>query len=198
MKKISPSFVLITFFLLISIPTLAQRAPGLGIKFGMNYASSGKYFQDAETVWQDPLQGVGYLAGVFYKLGFYGLYLRPELNYTQSGFDDKDLDFRAKRLDLPVLAGIQIFKVINAVAGPSFHYSLKDPSNMEWANSQDSKLRMGYQAGLGISVGPIGIDLRYEREFHDRKFGYERIFGKDQPFRSQQVLLALSLRVFDL
>jgi len=40
------------------------------------------------------------------------------------------------------------------------------------------------------------LDLRYEREFNDQRINLDRILGADKSFRSEQIVLALSLRVF--
>lgn len=190
---------LLSFFLLffgISFASFSQQGSGLGLKVGMNYNTSGKYFKDAESVWKDPMGGMGYHAGLFYKMSSYDIYFRPELVFTETRFQTGQLEAAAQRIDAPILVGLKLFQVVNVFAGPSFHYTLKDNYLPEMMDEANNKLRMGYQFGMGVSIGPVGLDLRYEREFNDQKFNFDRVFAGNQDFRHQQILLALSLKVF--
>ena len=196
MKSFQQLFYLVFFFLISYPMALAQQGSGLGVKFGTNYNTSGKYFKDAESVWKDPLGGVGYHAGIFYKMSSYDIYLRPELVFTESRFQTSFGEANAQSIDAPILGGIQLFKIINVFAGPSFHYTLNDNYLTGSASDFNKRLRMGYQFGMGVSIGPLGLDLRYEREFNDQKFSMDRVLGGNQDFRHQQILLALSLRIF--
>ncbi|SDC52705.1 Outer membrane protein beta-barrel domain-containing protein [Algoriphagus faecimaris] len=196
MKLSKIGFAVVSLLFSFAFATTAQQGSGFGVKAGMNYNTSGKYFRDAESVWKDPLGGVGYHAGVFYTMNSYDIYLRPELVYTETRFNTGLIDAEARRIDAPILAGIRLFRVINVFAGPSFHYTLDDNFLPDNSSDFNSRLRMGYQFGMGVSLGPVGVDLRYEREFNDQKFKFDRVFGQDQSFRSQQIVLAVSLRVF--
>lgn len=196
MKKLLVVSGVVGLFIFQAISAFGQQGSGLGVKGGMNYNTSGKYFKDAESVWKDPLGGVGYHAGIFYTMNSYDIYLRPELVYTETRFNTGLQEAEAKRIDAPILAGIRLFRIVNVFGGPSFHYTLEDNFIPDTSEDFNRRLRMGYQFGMGVSLGPVGVDLRYEREFNDQKFKFDRVFGQDQSFRSQQIVLAVSLRVF--
>ena len=73
-------------------------------------------------------------------------------------------------IDIPVLFGKKFFKILRINAGPVFRKQLvvkekiDDPSKMlvptEW-----NKGGVGLQAGLGVDIWKIGIDIRYDGEF---------------------------------
>ncbi len=195
MKKIAGLLIIIGVVCLCSSNVYSQTiGSGFGIKGGLNYNTSGKYFQDAESIWKNPGASMGYHAGVFYKLEALGLFLRPELVYTETKFDSGFGRVKTQRLDAPVLAGLHILRIASIMAGPSFHYTLDD--NFTNRNDPDfnSRFRVGYQFGLGLNLGPIGLDLRYERELNDQRISWERIQQSGNNFKSEQVILGLSLQ----
>lgn len=192
MKKI-----LLILFLISGVFTLTQaqnKGAGFGIKGGLNYNTSGKYFQDAESIWKNPGASSGYHLGAFYKFGNYDLFLRPELLFTQSQFDTGNGTAELSRLDAPVMVGLHFFEIISVLAGPSFHYTLSDNFSSQIEGVSNDPLRMGYQFGLGLNIGPIGLDLRYEREFNDQKINFDRVFGGTTDFKSEQVILSLAFQ----
>jgi hypothetical protein len=69
----------------------------------LKYSTSGKYFKDAESIWKNLGASIGYHAVVFFKLGGYDHYLRPELIYTQTKFDFGLGEVSFQRIDTPVL-----------------------------------------------------------------------------------------------
>lgn len=171
-----------------------NRGSGFGIKGGLNYSTSGKYFQDAESIWKNPGASSGFHAGVFYRLGKNNIYLRPELIYSQTKFDAGFDQLKSQRLDAPILLGIQFFEIASVMAGPSFHYTLNDNFSNSLRDFENEKFRMGYQFGLGINIGPVGLDLRYEREFNDQKISLDRVLSGGTDFKSEQVILGLSFQ----
>lgn len=189
-------YLLLTLFLFVSFAHFASaqhKGGGFGIKGGLNYNTSGKYFKDAESIWKNPGASTGYHAGVFYKFGGYDLYLRPELVYTQTKFDSGLGEVNIQRLDAPVLVGIHLFKVASIMGGPSFHYTLSDNFSSLVVEKND-RLRLGYQFGLGLNLGPVGLDLRYEREFNDQHISFDRVISGGNDFKSEQLILGLSFQ----
>ncbi len=195
MKKLLPVVLVAVLSLAFHSQSFAQhKGSGFGIKGGLNYNTSGKYFQDAESIWKNPGSSMGYHAGVFYKIGGFDLFLRPELMYTETKFDAGLGELKLQRLDAPVLVGMHLFKVVSVMAGPSFHYTLNDNFSNRSKPDPNERLRMGYQFGLGLNVGPIGVDLRYEREFNDQNISFDRVIQGGNDFRSEQVILGLSMQ----
>ncbi|SFB59005.1 outer membrane beta-barrel protein [Algoriphagus aquimarinus] len=195
MKNVVQVIFAIGMVFLFAIEGNAQRkGSGFGIKAGMNYNTSGKYFKDAGSIWNDPGASIGYQVGTFYKLASYDIFLRPELLYTHSKFESGLGQVKYDRLDAPIMAGFHMFKVLSIVGGPSFHYSLNEEFPEVLEIESGKKIDFGYQFGLGLNVGPVGLDLRYERVFNDQKLTLDRVLKREDSFKSEQVVLALSFQ----
>ncbi len=189
--------IILILFLIAASASLVQaqnKGTGFGIKAGLNYNTTGKYFKDAGTIWDDPGASSGYHIGGFFKMGNYDAFLRPELLFTRTKFDVGNDIAKVSRLDAPVLVGFHFFEVITVMGGPSFHYTLSDNYSQTIEGIENDPLRFGFQLGLGISVGPVGLDLRYEKEFNDQQINLERIVFGTENFKSEQLVLGLSFQ----
>ncbi|MDN3205793.1 outer membrane beta-barrel protein [Algoriphagus sediminis] len=194
MKKILSVFLLLLTVAAFN-PLMAQKkGAGFGVKAGMNYNTSGKYFKDAGNIWDDPGASSGYHFGGFYKFGNYDLFLRPELLFTNTKFDTGNDIAKISRLDAPVMVGLHMFEIFSVFGGPSFHYTLSDNYSSKIEGIDNNPLRFGYQFGLGLNIGPVGLDLRYEKEFNDQRINFDRIFRGTNDFKSEQVILGLSFQ----
>ncbi len=191
LHKILPVFLLI---FLVSTASFAQQGSGFGVKGGLNYNTSGKYFKDAGTIITQPGQNMGYHMGIFFQITSYDIALRPELIYTNTSFTSSLGTVDYQKVDLPVLVKMRFFKVISFQIGPSVHYTFKEefsiPENFEPADP----FGLGFQMGLGVNIGPVGLDLRFERELNERKYTFENVLGKED-FKSQQLILGLSFLI---
>lgn len=173
---------------------LAQQGSGFGVKGGLNYNTSGKYFKDAGEIFSNPGENTGYHLGVFYQLASYDIALRPELIFTNTAFESALGKVEYQKFDLPILVKMNFFKIIGFQIGPSFHYTLAEkfssPDNFE----PTEPFGLGFQLGLGVNLGPVGLDLRFERELNERKYSFENVLGKED-FKTQQLILGLSFKI---
>ncbi|MFD2203013.1 outer membrane beta-barrel protein [Shivajiella indica] len=191
MKTILKTGILIFAMVMFYQSTYAQSGNGFGIRGGLNYNSNGQYFKDAEAVWGDPWSNLGYNLGVFGKVPLGLLFLRPELTYTNLKSEINSDQYTTQRLDAPVLVGINLIgPLVSVFAGPSFHYYLED----ELRDFDFNKFNAGYQFGVGVNLGNLGIDLRYERVLNGQTIDIDNVFTGDGDFRYQQLLLGLSLK----
>ncbi|MCL6259071.1 porin family protein [Aquiflexum sp. TKW24L] len=169
----------------------AQTRGGFGIKGGMNYNSNGQYFKDAEAIWGDPKNNLGYHLGIFGKINAGPVYLRPEINYTNLKSEINLVQLETQRLDAPILVGLNLFgPLVSVFAGPSFHYYLED----ELRDFDYEKFNAGYQFGVGLSLGNIGLDLRYERVLNGQTVNIDNVVTGDGDFKFQQVMLGISFK----
>lgn len=151
--------------------TSSFYAQDFGIKAGVNYNTNG----DAtfSSTGNDVINGAeaktGYHAGIWLKSDLiFGLYIRPELVYTQSKseylFKGATTDYNFKKLDVPVLLGKSFLGFANAFIGPSFQYIIEDDFDFSDVTTDDfDKFSVGMQMGFGVEFGNLGVDVRWER-----------------------------------
>lgn len=186
-------FVLLLLFSTISLAH-AQQGSGFGLKGGLNYNTSGKYFRDAGQIFTKPGENMGYHLGVFFQLTSYDISVRPELIYTKSQFETNlgSVDFQ--KVDLPVLVKMRLFQVIGFSIGPSLHYTFDENYSIPENFEKTDPFGLGFQMGLGVNLGPVGLDLRFEREMKEQKYTFENVLGKED-YKNQQLILGLSFLI---
>ncbi|ERM80485.1 hypothetical protein P872_12375 [Rhodonellum psychrophilum GCM71 = DSM 17998] len=191
MRKLTKSTVLLLLLSFFYFSANAQTGGGFGIKGGLNYNSNGKYFKDAGAAFGDPLNNLGYNLGIFGKVNLGPVFLRPELSYTQLNSEINNQKLTTQRLDAPLLVGINVLGPLFSVfAGPSLHYTIQD----ELRSFDYDAVNAGYQFGMGLNFGTVGLDLRYERELNNKEIDVDRVFNGSGNFRYQQIILGLSLK----
>ncbi|MDB5009514.1 MAG: PorT family protein [Mucilaginibacter sp.] len=160
--------------LLIAVSISAKAQFSLGIKGGINYSTINSDNLKSSSV-------AGYQAGLFARIGG-GLYLQPEVYLSSSGgsFSSNDNTYSGKvtftNLNVPVLVGLRFGpKNLNlrAMAGPEYIAVLNQNKNLSsnfnaaynnFGNAYKNNM-LGYQAGVGIDLGAITADLRYQGDF---------------------------------
>ena len=173
-----------------------------GIKGGLNYNNNG----DAtfSSTGSDVIRGgdskSGFHAGLWFrgKIPIVGLYLRPELVYTQvkneyTSDQNVTSDYEFKKIDVPVLLGKKFLGVANVFIGPSFQYILED--NFEFANvttDDFDKFSVGLQMGFGVELGKIGVDVRWERGLSNTEAKFANVTVDN---RTNQIIFGLSLKL---
>jgi hypothetical protein len=163
MKRVQKS-LLVVVLVMFSTAVFSQMNSGFGIKGGLNYGGNGDYFDSARDAYQNPDKNLGYHFGIFGKFGKQ-IYLRPELVYThiKSGYNGDN--FKMSKLDAPLLLGVNLIGPLNLFAGPAFQYILD--TNFDGITIGDVKndFTVGMNIGAGLTLGKLGVDLRYERGF---------------------------------
>ncbi len=175
--------------LLLSIGAKAQFS--VGIKGGVNFSSI-----DADNFKSSSV--AGYQVGAFLRLGG-PIYLQPEVYVSGEGghFESNDNTYSGNvkftNLNVPVLVGLRFGpKNLNlrVMAGPMYTsvMSTSESFNQNFHaafNNFDvyKKDNFGYQAGVGIDLGAITADLRYQGKFSNI----------DQNYNQQPHLFALSI-----
>ncbi len=204
MKKI-----LLASLLFIGVAQLAQAQLQVGLKAGVNYNSDS-----FNNVSNDVLNGAesrtGYHAGIWFraKLPIVGLYLRPEIVYTELSNDitydntfatAKTTDYKFRKIDVPVLLGKKIFGIGNIFAGPSFQYILSSDFGFDDLKEVSTdQFSLGIQLGGGIEFGRLGIDVRWERGLskNETKFVDDSISSEvNFDSRVSQIIFGVSYRL---
>lgn len=172
--------LLLSVFALISMTAFAQKDSGFGIKAGLNYNQNGDLIGSVQSSGENILEGssgkAGFHIGVFGKLDLGVLYIRPELIYTKttSSYDveNSDLDYKVSKIDLPVLVGFTLIGPLKIFVGPAFQYTLNnDLDGLDGLTIEDVKndFSIGYHAGIGVNLGKLGLDIRYEGAFSENQ-----------------------------
>ncbi|WP_293785455.1 porin family protein [uncultured Pedobacter sp.] len=172
MKKIIFSIV----FLTLGWATSKAQTFNLGVKAGVNLAKLNADFASEEN-------RLGYQIGAWARIGGASLFVQPEayigskgnkfISIQQDNGNEVSAEGKVKftTLDIPVLLGTKFgAKNLNfrLMAGPVISFVLDENSSFSSAYQQATDFdnyknqALGLQAGAGIDVGNISVDLRYE------------------------------------
>jgi hypothetical protein len=200
MKKI-----LLVFVLAFGLSQTSSAQIDFGIKAGLNYNNNGEdSFKNARNDIVDGASAkTGFHGGLWFrgKIPLLGLYIRPEIVYTQvkTEFEQQSgsEDYSFKKIDVPVLIGKRFLGFANAFIGPSFQYILDDEISFDNLNSDEfDKFSVGLQLGAGVEFGKLGIDVRWERGFSDNEASF--VSGADNftiDNRVNQIIFGVSLEL---
>lgn len=195
MKKLMISAVLVT---VIGFMSNAQNGSGFGIKGGLNYNGNGNYFESIGANAKHPDWNIGYHLGFFGKIGD-KLYFRPELVYTSTKSDYNSNDFKMKKLDAPMLVGLRVLGPINVFGGPAFQYILNTDFNDINIKDVKNDFTVGLNFGIGLDLGKLGLDLRYERGFNKNEATFINtdlgVAESRLDTRPDQLILSLSVKL---
>ncbi|MFC1222468.1 porin family protein [Pedobacter sp. BG31] len=172
MKKIIFSIV----FLTLGWATSKAQTFNLGVKAGVNVAKLNADFASEEN-------RLGYQIGAWARIGGASFYVQPEayigskgnkfISIQQDNGNEVSAEGKVKftTLDIPVLLGTKFgAKNLNfrLMAGPVISFVLDENSSFSSAYQQATDFSnyknqaLGLQAGAGVDVGSISVDLRYE------------------------------------
>ncbi len=140
----------------------------------------------------------GIHGGVYVRLKFGPLYVQPEVlfntesyhytidDFSQSGVQQMLTD-RFNTLDIPIMVGLKSGP-IRLQAGPIGTLMLSNDNQLETLSEtyerQLTNLTWGYQAGLGVDMGSVNLDIKYEGGLAAFGSNYE-IYGNVYEFDSR-------------
>lgn len=151
----------------------------------------------------------GWHAGAFFRMNLpLGMYLQPELLYSQtggnflveSGEGTSTGTLQLHRFDLPVLLGFRFLGIMRANAGVVGNFMLGAQQDLlgERTSVKDryKSPTMGYQAGIGLDLWKLLIDLKYEGSLSSIAGENIRILGTDFSVdqRNPQWILSVGFR----
>jgi hypothetical protein len=186
---------IVVFVTLFSFSAFAQKDPffRFGLKGGVNLSnirgndlslgSGGSAFNFKDN----SNRSTGFVGGVFMRFGR-NFYIQPEFLFSQKGGtfnaykdgltnEEGKVDVRFSNFDVPVLIGGRIGKVFRINVGPVASLRLTNNGkigdsfrNYTGENAQDeynNNVTFGYQAGVGLDLGRLSLDVRYEGNLND-------------------------------
>tara|TARA_B110000503_G_C7075002_1_gene382526 strand:- start:378 stop:1013 length:636 start_codon:yes stop_codon:yes gene_type:complete len=208
--------VILIMCLVFGFNQISNAQVAFGLKGGVNY-NSNSIEESVTDVFSGAKSKTGYHAGIWLRLKVpvLGLYIRPELVYTN--LENEVLYYKAttgvgaiggsitsqiptthsfQKIDIPVLFGKKFFGVGNIYIGPSFQYVLASDFSIDEITSVDSKgFTMGLQFGGGIELGKLGIDVRWERSFSGIESTLLGATDVNFDTRINQIIIGLSYRL---
>ncbi|WP_312133498.1 porin family protein [Empedobacter sp.] len=171
-----------------------------GIKGGAVFnTDKGKVWQDAGNIFKrDGKASAGFQAGALARVSLAGIYIQPELLYTQFkneyDVDGQNLDVTKKRLDIPVNVGKRFLGIGHVQAGPVFSYYFDDKLSVkDFTTAKQDEFNVGMQIGAGVEVSKLLFDLRYE--FGLGKVGSDILNGSNAQYRTENRPQMLNLSV---
>jgi hypothetical protein len=175
------------------------NASGYGVRAGLNFS----FFSSTEIVSNDQMVEVlsdtytGFHIGGIGYISLFNVFLQPELLYTQTGQEisvktrsEGDMSIygnpvfltnRFHNISIPIVAGIEFGPLrvgIGPVATFMLDSSMADNELLNDINFSYDTASLGYQAMVGIKLGSLMLDLKYEGGFG--KFGDEISFAGDR------------------
>ncbi|MBR9998284.1 MAG: PorT family protein [Cyclobacteriaceae bacterium] len=119
---------------------------------------------------------LGWHIGLYSRIKISGFFIQPEVLFSSTGghieITGEDINIPAigeidlNKLDVPVMFGFYLGNSFRIFAGPTFSYLISEDINgLELypdvkQNYHDATI--GYQAGLGIDVSRVTLELKYE------------------------------------
>ena len=200
MKKI---LLLCCLTFILSQTTSAQLH--FGIKAGVNYNNNGDL--KLSGVVNNTIDGAdaksGYHVGLWFrgKLPIIGIYIRPEIVYTQIKneylYKSVQASYNFNKIDVPILLGKKFFGFANVFIGPSFQYILSSDFGIDTVNQLSiDKFSVGMQSGFGVEIGNLGIDVRWERGLSSTEANYvDNSTNLNIDNRTNQIILGISYRL---
>ena len=185
---------------LFGTSAFAQSDSGFGLRGGLNYNGNGDYIESFGDVAREPDRNVGFHLGVFHKVKLGPIYIKPELVYTKTKSDYDDASFNLSKLDAPVLVGFKVIGPVNIFVGPSFQYILNSEFDGISIDNVENDFSVGANFGIGVNLGKLGVDLRYERGFSENEARFINTNITSLPdsrldTRPEQVILSFSLQL---
>jgi hypothetical protein len=194
MKRI----ILMAFFAsLFSQFTYAQFT--LGLKGGVN---TSKIYTDAGSFKSNFNESLdtktGYVFGLYARAGN-KFFIQPEVLFATKGGkvnvvplgggSPVQVNIKTNNIDVPVLIGYKLFKVLRINAGPVASFKINEDEKFvqELRNITGNidqafaNATFGYQAGVGITILGFDIDLRKDgslSEISNAKFGNDDRFNQ--------------------
>jgi hypothetical protein len=167
MKKL----MLIGLVIILSAPAFSQI--NFGIKVGAETTTVPTYQcgNGVATITALKDASWGYHAGIFLRFGLGPVYIQPEAVFASTSFDynvntanlNELRTQKFDRLSVPVLLGIK-FGPLRLNAGPAASIMIGSPSALiddpNFKNMYKQAV-YGYQAGVGVDLGKLTLDVRY-------------------------------------
>lgn len=199
-------FISLVLVLIFSSYSTNAQLLNMGIKAGINVQELKiSEFEGQQTISEinSGDKKVGFHGGLYININTPIFQIRPEFLYTYvnhsittTSFNNEinEFDFKFNRFDVPILLGKQIGP-LRLNIGPVMSFTISNPDEAFDKGVKDAT--WGYQAGIGIDINGISVDLRYEGPF-SKITDSITIDGQDYQTdaRGNQILVSIGFELF--
>ncbi len=167
MNKIT---LLLLFLVCFSVSKAQEFA--LGAKVGL---TSTQVIGSDFKSFSSPDNYNGFLLGAYTRIGLVSFFIQPEilfrnLNFSVANNNNSSASNKLSYIDVPVLFGKKILKLVRVSAGPNFQFLVDKDVTISNASGTVDPLKegdfknfvLGAQAGLGVDVWKLSFDVRYD------------------------------------
>ncbi len=165
----------------------AQNKLGVKVEYGLNAVPTQSTFlvnefnqveHELSIVSATPAQSIG----LYSAFDFGYIFLQPEALYTSYSMNFEIENFNSQvdapstltvtekiqQFDIPVYAGVR-YKFLKFGAGPVFHIGQhieSSFSDLGKLSVKPAQISAGFQAGIGLDLKYVNVDVKYQREFN--------------------------------
>lgn len=174
---------------MLSLTVLMLNTADAQFKYGIRVGGATTDISTQDILTQDDLKlafrdaGFGIHFGAFARVKLGPVYVQPELLYnsfsTEYTLDDLSDPNQAqelltetyRNLDIPIMIGWKagMFRIQAGPVGSILLSKTTDLTEIDTFEEAASNLTFGYQAGVGVDIGKILLDVKYEGSLS--KFG---------------------------
>ena len=176
-KSMNKKLFVLLFILAFAKGNVSLAQFSLGIRGGVNFSTlKTDNTQSVGANFQQSLDTkTGYVGGVYARIGS-KIFIQPELIFSAKGGSvnflkngsSQTIAIDYTNIDIPLLVGVK-FAPLRLYAGPMASFTVSNKGLDEAIKTYSSDLgksfknaSYGYQAGGGIDIGALSVDLRYE------------------------------------
>jgi opacity protein-like surface antigen len=169
----------------------------IGPKVGISSTTVKLKDQSAEFSSGDA--AYSYQIGAFARINLLGFYIQPEAYFnsvqgeyvSQGSLGDQTIKLNQNKIDIPVLFGFKLGP-LRLNAGPVASFNLSSETDNDDFTNQYKDAIFAYQAGIGVDISNLTLDLRYEGNFTDQGSLGSTDNGK---IRINQLMLSVGLKL---
>jgi hypothetical protein len=142
----------------------------------------------------------GIQGGLYTRIKLGPAYIQPEVLFTSESYNytkedlngsgvQEALTDRFNSLDIPIMVGVKMGP-FRLQGGPVGSILISNNNQLEMLSEtyerKLSNLTWGYQAGAGVDIGSVNVDLKYEGGLNNMFVSDYEIFGETYQFDARQ------------
>ncbi|MBK6266023.1 PorT family protein [Marivirga sp. S37H4] len=192
-QKLLTTIVFIFLFGSIAEAQVFTIGPKVGI------SSTQVSLKDHADRFEEGDANYSYQVGAFARINILGFFVQPEAYFnsvqgeyvSRNNLGNKEtVTLNQNKIDVPILFGYKLGP-LRLNIGPVASFNMDSEVDKDDAVNEYKNAVFAYQAGIGVDISKLTLDLRYEGNFSD-----QATLGDDEgKVRINQVMLSLGLKL---